>query len=108
CPCGMPEGMPCYPSHVRHELPDQRSASDRPFCFQLDAPDAAGPEPAPPPFPFFPTGEAGSSTANIPAAIAAIVVSSTASGFDPVALDRTDWLAFASRRSRYPVSSFPA
>src|SRR5580658_3027885 len=78
----------------------QRSPSARPCCFQLD-----GTEPVPPPLPFS-TGVAGSSTANIPAAIAPIfsnpVISSLGAG------DATAGLAFASRRSRYPVSSFPA
>src|SRR5580658_3762355 len=93
----------------------QRSPSARPCCFQLD-----GTEPVPPPLPFS-TGVAGSSTANIPAAIAAIFSNSTFSSpifsnpifFNPVlsslgAGDATAGLAFASRRSRYPVSSFPA
>ena len=50
----------------------KRSASERPFCFQPDGGEA-GPEPVAALSPFLLTGEAGSSTANIPAAIAAIV-----------------------------------
>src|SRR6267143_6766922 len=67
---------------------NQRNASERPFCFQLDGTEA-GPEPAAMLLPFVP-GEAGSSTTNIPAAIAAIVSSDSIWGSG--ARDATSWL----------------
>src|SRR4029077_2420757 len=88
-----------YDDFINHK--DQRSPSDRPFCFQLD-----GAETCPVVSAFLLPGEVGSSTANIPAAIAAIVSSSSIWG--SAAAEVTSWLPFASKRSRYPVSSFPS
>src|SRR5580700_3430355 len=91
---------------VRIRESDQRSPSDRPCFFQFEETVAGPPELAPPDLPFLIAGEAGSSTANIPVAITAIASSALISGFGASAA--TAGLVFASRRSRYPVSSLPA